>query len=81
MKFPPTFSCSRNNIVRMTIYNENGTVLRHQIINNDNYYANMYFNLMKKSNYNTYKILNTWNKWWNNGTLDGFKYDLIVNIS
>ncbi len=80
MKFPPTFSCSRNNIVRMTIYNDNGSVLQHQIVENNHPYALMYFHLMKKSNYNTYQILNTWNRWWNNGQLDGFKYDLIVII-
>ena len=77
MKFPPTFSSSKNKIVRMTIYNDDGTVLRHQIINRNHPYAIMYFKLMKTSNYNTYQILNTWNEWWNNGKLDGFKYDLI----
>jgi hypothetical protein len=64
----------------MTIYNDDGTVLRHQYMNRNHPYIKMYFKLKKKSNYNTYQILNTWNEWWNNGTLDGFKYDLIGMI-
>lgn len=80
MKFPPTFSYSKHNIVQMTIYNDNGTVLQKQRMESTNPYAIMYFNLMRKSNYNTYKILTTWNQWWNDGRLDGFKYDLIVLI-
>ena len=78
MKFAPTFKYSlEDSCVIMTIYNDNGTVFEHKPVDRKYEYAVMYFKLIKRNKHNPYKTLTKWNTWWNNGKLDGFKYDLI----
>lgn len=79
MKFAPTFryndDCSID-YVRMTIFNDDGTIMEYKHVYSNYNYAVMYFELIKTCNYDKHKIITTWNKWWNEGYLNEFKYDL-----
>jgi hypothetical protein len=85
MKFAPTFSYKKSigmDYICMTIYKDNGKVSEYKYIYNNYEFAIMYFDLIKKHNYNTSTILTVWNDWWNNGKLDSLKYDLsFIHIS
>ncbi len=79
MKLAPTFSYSSSiDYVRMSIIKDGKLV--HTYVYSNYEYAIMYFNLIKKYDYNTYKILKKWNQMWNDGSLDGLKYDLSVSM-
>ncbi len=84
MKFAPTFSYTNYtsfDYVCMTIFNDNGTIHDYIYVDNHYDYCIMFFQLIEKHR-NPCKVLTVWNKWWNNGTLDGLKYDLqhVINI-
>lgn len=74
MKLAPTFSYLIDpRYVRMTKFNDDGTVNEYIDVSSNFEYAVIYFELIKTYNYNMGNVLTEWNKLWNNGTLDDFK--------
>lgn len=79
MKFAPTFKhtpIDSIDYVRMTIFNDNGSIMEEKHVYSNYDYAIIYFELIKTCNYDKHKIITTWNNWWNSGVLDGLKYDI-----
>ncbi len=74
MKFAPTFSYLNDPLyLRMTLFNNDGTINEYRDVYSSFHFAIMYMELIKTCHYDMNTVITVWNRLWNEGQLDEFK--------